>query len=505
MVRKTNPRTFVPRRLITDDEGDWEEENTPSSDENEYDSASITTSSRTPRQLRPKATPRKKRQSSLHPLTPVSASKRKSRERKEASYFRQFTQEDNHNVKQRLEGTALAEVLPYFADLFGITFKMLKIPLALIFGLYLLSVILSQGYLLAQRSLVTVLAPLCNIPGASLVNIPFCNWQEGKAGDIPRVMNMQAGFEDVLQNTLMGSTMMWDLKSSEMAVKDLSSLVGVSDFICKDKLSKDLDRFVENAKSASTSLARFNSKVNGVMDNLVSLNEYAIGTLKNAQEAQLNGPTSVGGQLFHLLISPFKHGLDLQHVEKQVLEMFVVASDGMGGMIKRLILEAEGVRSKLDMLEQNLDTIHDMVLREDKGLKEKRDEVLADLWTILGGNRDKLDRFESHSILLKEISSYRKDALRHISASLIRLQQMSSDLDELRASVARPALFAASGKSSSVPLQVHIDTISKGVERLNFGKQRAQEALDTHQRRFLGIDDVVRRVDAQVEMNNRGR
>lgn len=70
---------------------------------------------------------------------------------------------------------------------------------------------------------------------------------------------------------------------------------------------------------------------------------------------------------------------------------------------------------------------------------------------------------------------YRSKALAHVSASLIQLQQMQSDLEDLRDRVAAPALLADVGKDvQDIPLEVHIESIRKGVERLDSGRKKAK-------------------------------
>lgn len=54
-------------------------------------------------------------------------------------------------------------------------------------------------------------------------------------------------------------------------------------------------------------------------------------------------------------------------------------------------------------------------------------------------------------MLLHEIRTYRKRALAHVSSTLVQLQQLSADLDDLRQRVATPAL---AGEQTGIPLEV---------------------------------------------------
>lgn len=101
---------------------------------------------------------------------------------------------------------------------------------------------------------------------------------------------------------------------------------------------------------------------------------------------------------------------------------------------------------------------------------------LAQLWTFLGGNRKKIANFASHHTLLRGITDYRSKALHHVASSLIRLQQMQTDLEDLRDRVAEPGVLASTGKEcQDIPLEVHIESIRKGLERLNMGRNKAKD------------------------------
>lgn len=54
-------------------------------------------------------------------------------------------------------------------------------------------------------------------------------------------------------------------------------------------------------------------------------------------------------------------------------------------------------------------------------------------------------------MLLNEIRTYRKRALAHVASTLVQLQQVSSDLEDLRQRVATPAL---GGEEAGIPLEV---------------------------------------------------
>ncbi|CUS12068.1 unnamed protein product [Tuber aestivum] len=373
----------------------------------------------------------------------------------------------------------------------------LKKPLIYLFYIYLFVVLLSYTFQFATQSLFRLLSPLCAMPGVSLLDVPICDFAGAGAGiggdgnrisqtDFPRLINLQASFEDILENSAGGSSMALDLKNSEVAVRDLSMLVRVSKLVNRDELSEKLDDFVQSAKQTSRSLTRFGSRVNGVVDSLLAMDEFAIRSLENA-----DSPPSIVSAVSKIILAPlyFIVPHNPQKTESSILKAFLQASATMDTSIQRLILEAELVLRDLDDLENRLSTIQDMASREDSLIEEKHQEALAELWSILGGNRRKLANFASHRNLLANIATYRSRALAHVSASLIRLQQMQSDLEDLRDRVAQPAMLRDAQVEGDVigeiPLEVHVESIRKGVERLNRGRERLKGRENDHIRKVL--------------------
>lgn len=137
---------------------------------------------------------------------------------------------------------------------------------------------------------------------------------------------------------------------------------------------------------------------------------------------------------------------------------------------QRLIVQAEISLHSLDKLEMQLNNIQDILTREDVDISSARSDVLAELWTRLGGNRNQLRSFRDNLRLLKELGSYRSRALAHVVGALQALQTLSADMEELRERVAAPELVGG-----EIPVEVHVRSIRSGIERLKEGRVRARD------------------------------
>ncbi|RXW16335.1 hypothetical protein EST38_g9522 [Candolleomyces aberdarensis] len=152
--------------------------------------------------------------------------------------------------------------------------------------------------------------------------------------------------------------------------------------------------------------------------------------------------------------------------------------------LERLILEYEVSYANLDRLEEKLGTLRDIIAQEDKTVGEAKEELLANLWTKLGGNRKDLRNFNRNLNLLQDLSYYRRHALAHVVAALHTLRAVDQEMQEMRERVAAPDLAG-----DRIAPEVHMDSIKIGLERLKEGRSRARKIGQDSLSKALGQDE----------------
>jgi len=175
----------------------------------------------------------------------------------------------------------------------------------------------------------------------------------------------------------------------------------------------------------------------------MAVNDYALQQIDAAQKTQ---PFSI-----HALV-PWKS--PRKSVDEVVVETFGEAMNFLSTDMERLIIETEANIVALDTLEEQLSTLHGIILREDLALSSEKNDLLAELWTKLGFNQNELRNFNQSLMLLKDLKMYRLQVLARVVAALRTLQAMSADMEDLRERVARPALAG-----SKIPVDVHMKSI----------------------------------------------
>lgn len=165
-----------------------------------------------------------------------------------------------------------------------------------------------------------------------------------------------------------------------------------------------------------------------------------------------------------------------------VIKAFLMSMDNIVSHMIRLREEAETSMDHLQRLEEHLRVLYEITHRDNEELKAEQEDILAELWTWLGGNKHELRMVDRNLGLLKNVERYRKKALAHVVATLQTLHTLDADMEELRTRVAAPEIVG-----DKIPIEVHIKSIKAGVERLKERQTRASLSQAESINKILGI------------------
>jgi hypothetical protein len=148
---------------------------------------------------------------------------------------------------------------------------------AFAFSVFILSVLvliwLSHKLLSSTEKL---LLPLCN-NFIAITFVPFCQRVGGNANTHPpppppahytELVELQSRLENVMDLAGDG-TLSWAVRSSEVAMRDLTMEVRLSDLVSKDTFVDKLLSFTHEAKDTARLLQRLSSRVGGAVDTCV--------------------------------------------------------------------------------------------------------------------------------------------------------------------------------------------------------------------------------------------
>ena len=169
--------------------------------------------------------------------------------------------------------------------------------------------------------------------------------------------------------------------------------------------------------------------------------------------------------------------------KEAVIETFLMSMDNIDTHMTRLREEADISMGHLMRLNEHLIVLHEVTSRDDKDLTAAQEDVLATLWTQLGGNKRKLRKMNLNLDLLKNVDKYRRKAVGHVAATLETIHALDADMEELRTRVAAPDIVG-----DKIPIEVHIKSIKAGVDRLKEGQMRATLRQEERLDKLRGID-----------------
>ena len=393
----------------------------------------------------------------------------------------------------------LGYLADWFIDVIGGALKALRKPISWLIALYLFVGLLVMVRNILTRSIYSALSPVCRIPGVSMFGLSVCRaplppgHQDSPNAlvEFEQLMDVHGQFEEVLEASAAGISLPLDMKRSETSIRDLRQIVRFSHLNSKQEMTLELDGFIDTARAASYDLQKFNSHVGRAVDNVLATARWTQRVLDDIAIKSSNRglmPAFVQDKF----LAPFQ---PLKFTENVLLNQYIEHTRIVSDEIEALIVEAQALLYVLQNLEDRLDVIHGIALRDNIHAQGQKDEILSQLWTLLGGNRAALGKFNSQLKLLRQVGEYRKVAWAHVSGTIIRLQAMGAELEELRERVGSAELLK---DRKEIPLSVHLESIRLGVERLERGREASRELEKSHLNRVLdrgGKDNDMRLVE----------
>ena len=368
-------------------------------------------------------------------------------------------------------GDVLSSSVSWSLGVLGLALRYAQKPIAFLVSIYLLIGVYMMVQNAAVRSLQVAVSPICHIPGVSWLNLPVCSGISAPDLNPPSVplefsglMNVQDQLEEVLEKSAQGVSLPMEMKRSEAAIRDLRTLVRHSNLEGKEELVAEFDGFIDIARTASSNLQRFNSHVGSTVDQVISINLWTARYLDGlASEDKSRG---LLGEWTDWLFGPFQPVVFSEHA---LFDKYIEHTALISDKIAVLITEAQTVLGTLFRAEDHLGIMHEFVSRSQKSVQSRRDDILWTLWSLVGANTRHLHNLDAQLRLLGQVGSQRKAAVTQVNDLVVELEKIQAALDDLRDRVAEPELVRG---RVHIPLSVHVETINRGVERLEVARNR---------------------------------
>jgi hypothetical protein len=355
----------------------------------------------------------------------------------------------------------IAPILGYLWDIFGYANRHFFKPILgvlLAVGIILFGLQMASGVVYSKISM--ALAPVCLMPGSSYFFSMCAHPSSERQANFEDLINAQNHFEDILEASKDAHDLPSTIKDSELAIRDLRTLVKHSQLPSRHQLHLEFDNFVATANKASMDLIRYNAKIGGVVDRVINLNDWTMNVLRDIESED----RSIGavGRIYNAMTGAFISGPPT--LEQRIFDQYVLHISQGKEQIATLIEGSQVLLAVLTNMDERLDAIYNIAVGDEKAITKKQDELLSHLWTKLGGNSVSVKANNKKLNLLGNVSTHRRRALKHVSETLLKLQEIQAELETLHDGVSAPEV---SGYRDSLPVAYHVDVIQRGVERLS--------------------------------------
>ncbi|KAM0441032.1 hypothetical protein ACHAPT_000337 [Fusarium lateritium] len=399
--------------------------------------------------------------------------------------------------------SALLDILGWFMGILILAFRYAQRPLAILLAIYLCfgGLIIAQN--MATRSIAASLSPLCRLPGVSMLGLPFCPSLDTivppEAGAAPvefdELMGVQSKFEQVLEKSADGVSLPFEMKRSEMAIRDLRTLVRHSELPRREELVLEFDGYIDTARQSASDLQKFNTHVGSAVDAIISINRWTSRYIDTLAPGPEDSSTSLSSSSPFVswaswLFSPFQPTSDHIFNERMLLDKYIEHTAQVSNRISILILEAQAVLRLFTKAEDYLGKIYEITSLSSADAVARRDNNLWNIWALVGvkSNQPSISRQLG---LLRQVDAQRTTAIAQVSSLILELESIQQGLGDLRDAVAEPELLRyGAGGAAPLPLSVHISTINLGVERLEDARKRIRAAEDDRVRDALAKGGV---------------
>jgi hypothetical protein len=374
-------------------------------------------------------------------------------------------------------------LLAYLWDIFGYANRhFFKPVLGLALGVGIIVFGLQMASTLVASRITNALTPVCLIPGSSYMFSMCAAPRKESLANFEELVNVQGDLEDILEASMESSTLPATIKDSEMAIRDLRFLVRNSNLPSRSQLDLEFHNFVLTANEASVDLSRYNARIGATMDRVIATNTWTIAVLQGLgdQQASIGSASRIFDAMTGAFISP------APTLQQRIFDQYLLHISRNKEEITKLIETAQALLQVLQNMDERLDTIASITGNDDHTLKKSHEELLSQLWTKLGGNKENRKGNERNLNLIRNIDKYRKEARQLVSGTLSKLLDIEFSLGELRDDVAKPELL---GMREDYPIMHHLEVVGMGVERLRLARGESMRVEgETYRNRIGGGD-----------------
>ncbi|KAM3475426.1 hypothetical protein MY8738_007399 [Beauveria namnaoensis] len=338
------------------------------------------------------------------------------------------------------------------------------------------------------------------------------------AGDLVKVAGIARSFEPLIYYSEHAVTQVHDLQATSVAVWDLGESVRSSDMLDATSIVSGLDALSETMRTLSVEMTKFFARVDGDVDGILNVMDWAKMHLNRLHSAQAPSTMSVAYDNIHNLLS---HAHVLEDADGVPTSLGNLATYLFGPsnpqreqrLIQLLFTEfltvlEESIAAELqhsvtlfalfEAVDHHFLNLARIVVRETSAQEELHYDSLASLWVrLLGTRAEELRKFTQNRDLLRNVRDKTVRNKRVLVDHQGKLLTLQASLESLRGKLVSPLVRGANATTLSLEDQIYgISSVSEylaEVRRQQKGKVMEHLFSSSHGRNVL-VDEIPPRV-----------
>lgn len=325
---------------------------------------------------------------------------------------------------------------------------------------------------------------------ASIVRALFQSHISGPGPDLVKVAGLARSFEPLIHYSQNGVAQIGDLQETGVAVWDLGESVRYSNMTSAPIIVKELDDLSESMKTLAIELTRFFANVDGDIDSILIVMEWAKREL-SAVSSQVPGKVHSAYENIYSYV----HRIGGDGVSRMMTDLF---GDPQSQITKATLQRT--FNEFLNVLEESINTelhystalfglfesidrqflnLQRTVIRETDSQdaeKDRKDAELSDLWRrAIGANKSRIHKFEKNKALLVSIKGKTVQNKLTLVDHNGKLLKLKSNLEILRKRLVSPLL--RSNESSTLSIAEQIQGLDGTYDYLRLARERQKSTM----------------------------
>ncbi|KAI9654449.1 MAG: hypothetical protein M1831_005415 [Alyxoria varia] len=309
---------------------------------------------------------------------------------------------------------------------------------------------------------------------------------QGPGPDLIKVASLARSFEPLLHYSESGVQQIGELQETGVAVWDLRDSVKQSNLTSAPIIANELDGLSTSLKSLALEMTSFFANVDGDVDNILLVMEWAKRELNHVSQQRPSGVSAAIENLSGLAhslggpeVSGYLHTLfGLTHGQQARVALSRTFHEFLGVLEDSIHAElkySDSLFALFKALDQQFLNVHRATKRETISQEAALDAQMSGLWNRLAGVKaSEMRKFERNRDLLESLKSRTLQNKSTLEEHTARLLSLKANLETLRQRLISPLLRSENTSSSSLVDQ--IEGIEGTLEYLNTARSRQRDS-----------------------------